>query len=84
MSTGVALGDGNQASHFKDEAITGNFIGLMDPTLANGDFYGPQNADIKALSAIGWDLIPEPGVAGLFVVGSVIAVIRRRRQGINR
>ena len=34
MSSGIFGGDGRQASHWKDDVLTGSFIGLMDPTLA--------------------------------------------------
>ena len=56
MSTGKQTGDGRQASHWKDDGLTGVFIGLMDPTLpaATVETVGP--ADLRALDLIGWDI----------------------------
>jgi hypothetical protein len=68
MSTGKALGDNNQASHWKADDLTGIFIGLMDPTLAFGQFYGPQFSDFRALDLIGYEIVsnlpPTVSVAG--------------------
>jgi hypothetical protein len=36
FSTGLYQGDGNQASHWKDDVLTGSFIGIMDPTAGLG------------------------------------------------
>ena len=36
MSTGISNGDGRQASHWKDDALTGTFIGIMDPNIGRG------------------------------------------------
>jgi hypothetical protein len=82
LSTGVATGDGNQASHWKADDITGNFIGIMDPTINFGVRESITAADIRALELIGWDLnaVPEPGTVVLALTGLVGLVIRRRRQ----
>lgn len=64
FSTGAYTGDGWQASHWKDDALSGVFIGIMDPTLASGTIENITQADIRALSVIGWDptvsSVPEP------------------------
>src|SRR5262249_8137340 len=57
MSTGAVTGDGRQASHWKDDALTGVMVGLMDPTLPRGSHEAITTADIRALDAIGWDII---------------------------
>src|SRR5262245_22689196 len=57
MSTGAVTGDGRQASHWKDDVLTGLLVGLMDPTLARGSSETITTADIRALDAIGWDIV---------------------------
>ena len=58
LSTGFFLGDGRQASHWKDDAYTGMRIGLMDPSLARAESFEITAADIRALDLIGWDYQP--------------------------
>src|SRR5262249_38988394 len=57
MSTGAVTGDGRQASHWKDDVLTGVLVGLMDPTLPRGSHEAITTADIRALDAIGWGII---------------------------
>lgn len=81
MSTGLTNPsfpgtDGRQASHWKDDDLSGFFIGLMDPTLASGQFYGPQDSDFRALDLIGYEiisLVPESNsvLVALSLVGLV-------------
>jgi hypothetical protein len=80
MSTGLTGGDGRQGSHWKDDALTGSFIGMMDPTLTFGVIQDPTEADFVALGRIGWNLIPipEPTMAGLSAM--VLGLTLRRRQ----
>ena len=60
-STGINFGDGQQASHWKDNLG----IGIMDPTAAPGELLTVSDNDVKLFDAIGWDTtvtsIPEPG-----------------------
>ena len=56
MSTGTGHGDGRQASHWKDDALTGTYIGTMDPTLASGVKRTITYADLRAMDLIGYDL----------------------------
>lgn len=63
LSTGVSNGDGRQASHWKDDALTGAFVGIMDPTLAFSTSEPVTSADLRALDLIGYDLVP-PSVCG--------------------
>lgn len=58
LSTGVALGDGRQASHWKANELTGgNFIGIMDPTLSRGERAELTVNDLRAFGLIGWDVV---------------------------
>ena len=61
LSTGFYLGDGRQASHWKDNDLTGSLVGMMDPTLALGQHFTLSAADIRALDLIGWDFDPAVG-----------------------
>jgi hypothetical protein len=81
MSTGNATGDGRQASHWKDDALTGDFVGLMDPTLASGVVELAGDADFRAMELIGYDVVvPEPGAIAFLALGAVVTGARRRRS----
>lgn len=45
-------GDGNPAGHWKDDVLTGRYIGIMVPTLAAGERGGITAADVEALQLI--------------------------------
>jgi hypothetical protein len=51
-------GDGRQASHWKDDALTGQRIGIMDPTLAAGKRFAITMKDLEAIDSFGYDLAP--------------------------
>jgi hypothetical protein len=51
-------GDGRQASHWKDEAFTGVFIGLMHPALKPGVHETLTANDLLAFDRIGYTLAP--------------------------
>jgi hypothetical protein len=61
FSTGFFNGDLRQNSHWKDDKLTGVYIGIMDPTLVGGTIAQITAADIRALDLIGWDPIPSGG-----------------------
>lgn len=89
MSTGANTGDGRQASHWKDNDLSGVLIGIMDPTLASGVSIRVGAADFRALDLIGYDIqpvapvaaVPEPGSLALFGMGALglVGGVRRRR-----
>ena len=63
MSTGFYTGDGRQASHWKDNGLTGLLIGIMDPTLASGVVVPLTSADLRVIDLVGYDISctpPEP------------------------
>jgi hypothetical protein len=83
LSTGQFTGDGRQASHWKDDALTGVLIGVMDPTLATAFVSPIRTADVRALDVIGWDVqVPEPGSVLLFGA-ALAAVLRRGRRSVR-
>ncbi|HKQ06263.1 MAG TPA: NF038122 family metalloprotease [Blastocatellia bacterium] len=47
-------GDGEQASHWKDDSRLGLHIGIMDPTLGDGEQESITDNDLMALSAMGY------------------------------
>lgn len=49
-------GDGNLAGHWKDDALTGQYLGVMDPTLAPGERGGFTAQDLRAVRALGYQL----------------------------
>ncbi|MBC8101469.1 MAG: hypothetical protein H7Z41_02625 [Cytophagales bacterium] len=89
MSTAVANGDGRQASHWKDDSLTGLTIGIMDPTLANQTITPVGDRDFRALDLIGYDILPrledsmtapEPTSAALVCIGLLVIPIAARRR----
>jgi hypothetical protein len=52
FSTGEFLGDGRQPSHWKDNLG----IGIMDPTISDGELVNITSQDLQLLDAIGWDM----------------------------
>ena len=63
LSTGAFTGDGNQASHWKDDSLTGINIGVMDPTLGSGVAFDVAASDARALDLMGYDAIIVPAVS---------------------
>jgi hypothetical protein len=57
-------GDGNQASHWKDDQITGNYIGLMDPSARDGQLLSITQNDLDALESFGHTLAPVTPLSG--------------------
>ncbi len=83
MSTGAKLGDRRQASHWKDFWSTGELIGIMNPTLNYGQVFTVDEADLRALDLVGYDIapVPEPGaLISLVAAFACLAVVARRRH----
>jgi hypothetical protein len=72
--------DGWQASHWKDDAITGTYVGIMDPTLPTGQKELITNADLRAFDLIGYELATVPEPASLIAVTFGAAGLRRRQS----
>ncbi|VXC39061.1 NF038122 family metalloprotease [Massilia sp. 9I] len=76
FSNGRTNGDGQQASHWKDN----RGIGILDPTAARGELLAISQMDLMMFDAIGWD-VPEPASIALFSLGAAaLAGSRRRKQ----
>ncbi|HKO95919.1 MAG TPA: NF038122 family metalloprotease [Pyrinomonadaceae bacterium] len=54
---GAGDGDGRQSSHWKADELTGQYIGIMDPTISSGTLKLPTENDFMALETIGWNLV---------------------------
>ena len=53
---GAPGGDGRQSSHWKDDALTGNYVGIMDPTISSGVRRQITVNDNLALDSFGYNL----------------------------
>ncbi len=51
-------GDGRPAGHWKDDELTGKYIGIMDPTYAPGERGGVTANDLSALDSMGFTIFP--------------------------
>jgi hypothetical protein len=59
LSTGRpdgAGGDSRQAAHWKDDDLSGQYIGVMDPTIKQGERQTITENDASALNAIGYKI----------------------------
>jgi len=77
FATGQNVGDGRQASHWKDNLG----IGLMDPTSSPGELKILTELDVLAFDVIGWNTVatPAPASALVFVFGLAGLGLTRRR-----
>ena len=89
LSTGRTVGDGRQASHWKDDALTNNLIGLMDPTASGPNGTRPFQAftkfDLIAFDVMGYDAaVPEPATWAMMIAGfGFVGAASRRRRSTN-
>ncbi|HZL84940.1 MAG TPA: NF038122 family metalloprotease [Candidatus Krumholzibacteria bacterium] len=56
FATGIYLGDGTQASHWKADELSGIYLGIMDPTIDTGVREELTPNDIRAFGLIGWNV----------------------------
>lgn len=59
LSTGrpdAASGDGREASHWKDDALTNKYIGVMDPTICTAEHPLITSSDLSVLDTLGYKL----------------------------
>ncbi|MDT7543386.1 MAG: hypothetical protein QOE33_3290 [Acidobacteriota bacterium] len=49
-------GDGNQSSHWKDDHLSGIYLGIMDPSLSRGVHKSITANDIRALDFMGYNI----------------------------
>lgn len=75
FSNGRLLGDGNQASNWKDNLG----IGALDPTASQGELLTLTANDLLAMDVIGYNLVPEPSTFTLLLAGMVILARRQAR-----
>lgn len=61
-------GDGEQASHWKDDGQTGQFVGIMDPNAGQGLREFATAADLLALSYFGYGINPGAAITELLSV----------------
>jgi hypothetical protein len=70
-----------QASHWRD----GLGLGIMDPTASAGELLNFTYLDQRAFDVIGWTIVPEPEVWGMYAL--ILAALayhchRRKRTGV--
>ncbi|MBA2921226.1 PEPxxWA-CTERM sorting domain-containing protein [Sphingomonas sp. MAH-20] len=86
LSTGSVNGDLRQASHWKDDTLTGLTLGIMDPT-RSGFMGGVTNLNLTPLDRIAFDVmgydtyVPEPATWAMMIAGfGLVGAALRRRQ----
>jgi hypothetical protein len=73
-------GDREQSSHWKDDFYTGQYIGIMDPTLADGERDEITANDIAALRSFGYTIgtssvAPDaPAITGVAYAGKKLTI----------
>lgn len=56
-------GDGRAAAHWKDDQLTGQYLGIMDPTFVPGERGEITAGDLNALDYFGYDIAPNAPVS---------------------
>lgn len=76
FADGASFGDGNQASHWKDNLG----LGLMDPTAGFGEWLTLSDNDKRAMDVLGYTLAPEPGAGAMLLMSFGVMFLRRKRE----
>jgi hypothetical protein len=64
-------GDSQQASHWKDDRLTGAYIGIMDPTLSDGVRETITESDLAVLRIIGFSVVTDETNANAPTINNV-------------
>ena len=59
LSTGrpdASGGDGRQSSHWKDDDLSGQYLGIMDPVINQGTRYAISDNDLLAFDSLGYQV----------------------------
>jgi hypothetical protein len=72
--------DGFGAGHWKDDSLTGTYLGVMNPRLPAGRIAFITNADLRALDLIGYEITTVPEPASLSALTLAAVGLRRRRS----
>jgi hypothetical protein len=73
FADGIDHGDGQQASHWKDNLG----IGIMDPTASYGETLNISPTDLRAFDVLGYTVVPEPAAGELSGVSLLVLVVFR-------
>ncbi|HHP7244925.1 MAG TPA: NF038122 family metalloprotease [Elainellaceae cyanobacterium] len=57
FSTGLRNGDGQRAGSWKADELTGQYLGIMEPSPSEGQLFELTRNDQRAFDVIGWDLV---------------------------
>lgn len=77
-------GDGNQAAHWKADELTGQYIGLMDPSIGPGDHDPLTEKDLRALDVMGYQLRSGAGLPVIAVAPTVDFGVVPLNTTVNR
>jgi hypothetical protein len=72
--------DGFGASHWKADELTGNYVGVMDPSGINGWAAPITDADLRAFDLIGYEVVTVPQPASVLALMLGAVGLRRRRS----